>query len=158
MLRALACALALTSAFSAAAFASGLKAVQTADLVKTIIDADGAEIVTFEPATDVEPGEQVRYSLQYVNEGAEPAQAVSLVMPVPAEMILVEGSVKGGASSVTYSTDAGETFASRDEITVADGEIERTARAEDITHIKWAFATPIAPAESGSISFVATLK
>ncbi|MEL7284811.1 MAG: hypothetical protein AAGJ68_09875 [Pseudomonadota bacterium] len=158
MLRALACALALTSAFSAPAFASGLKAVQTADLVKTIIDADGAEIVTFEPATDVEPGEQVRYSLQYVNEGAEPAQAVSLVMPVPAEMILVEGSVKGGASAVTYSTDAGETFASRDEITVSDGEIERTARAEDITHIKWAFATPIAPAESGSISFVATLK
>ena len=158
MLRTMACALALTSAFSAPAFASGLKAVQTADLVKTIIDADGAEIVTFEPATDVEPGEQVRYSLQYVNEGDEAAQAVSLVMPVPAEMILVEGSVKGGASAVTYSTDAGQTFAARDEITVSEGERERVARADEITHIKWAFAAPIAPAESGSISFVATLK
>ena len=158
MLRAMACALALTSAFSAPAFASGLKAVQTVDLVKTIIDADGAEIVTFEPATDVEPGEQVRYSLQYVNEGADAAQDVSLVMPVPAEMVLVEGSVKGADSAVTYSADAGETFAARDQVLVSDGEVQRSARADEITHIKWAFTAPIMPAESGSISFVATLK
>lgn len=158
MLRATAFVLAMVSAFSAPALAAGLTAVQSVDLVKTSVDADGANVITFEPATDVAPGEQVRYSLQYTNEGDAPAEAVSLVMPVPAEMTYLEESISGAASVVTFSVDAGTSFAPRQSLIVVEADIERAARAEDITHIKWTFSDPIAPASSGAISFMAVLK
>ncbi|MEO1554235.1 MAG: hypothetical protein AAFR82_09875 [Pseudomonadota bacterium] len=158
MLRATAFALALLGVFSAPAHAAGLKATQTVELATVTVDADGAEMVTFAPATDVEPGEQVRYRLAYTNDGAEAADQVSLVMPVPSEVTYLEGSVDGNPGLVTFSSDQGETFASRSAVLITDGEAERVATAAEITHIKWLFDQPIAPAESGEISFMAVLK
>lgn len=158
MLRATAFALAMVSVFSAPAFAAGLTAVQSVDVVKTSVDADGANVITFEPATEVAPGEQVRYSLQYVNDGEAPAEAVSLVMPVPAEMTYLENSIFGAASDITYSANDGESFAARETLFVTADQVERAAVADDITHIKWTFSEPIAPAATGTISFMAVLK
>ena len=158
MLRATAFALAMLGVFSAPAHAAGLKAIQSVELATISVDAEGAERLTFSPATDVEPGEQVRYRLVYQNDGAEAADQVSLVMPVPAEVTYLEGSVDGDAGVVTYSIDDGNTFAPRAAVLVTDGGLERVASAEEITHIKWQFERPIAPTESGSISFMAVLK
>ena len=158
MLRATAVALALLGVFSTPAQAAGLKATQSVELATVSLSADGSETVTFAPATDVEPGEQVRYRLAYTNDGAEAADRVSLVMPVPAEVTYLEGSIAGNAAQVTFSGDNGESFAPREAVRITDGETERVAASADITHIKWVFAEPIAPAESGAISFMAVLK
>ena len=157
MLRATAFALAMIGVFTTPAFASGLKAVQTVELATLSTDANGIESVTFAPATDVEPGQQVRYGLAYQNEGAQPAENVSLVMPVPAEVTFLEGSIAGATSAVAFSADGGETYAPREELQIVDGEIERLATAAEITHIKWVFAEPIAAEATGTISFMAVL-
>ena len=158
MLRATAFALTMLGVISVPVHAAGLKATQSVELATLSVDADGGERLTFAPATDVEPGEQVRYRLVYQNDGAEAADQVSLVMPVPAEVTYLEGSVEGDASRVTYSSDNGNTFAPRDAVLVVDGAVERVASAEEITHIKWEFERSIAPTEAGSISFMAVLK
>lgn len=158
MLRATAFALAMLGVFSVPAHAAGLKATQSVELATVSVTADGEERITFAPATDVEPGEQVRYRLVYDNDGTEAADQVSLVMPIPAEVTYLEGSVDGTAGLVTFSSDNGETYAPRDAVLVADGTVERVASAAEITHIKWQFEQPIAPAESGAISFMAVLK
>jgi uncharacterized repeat protein (TIGR01451 family) len=110
MMRASALALIMLGAFSTSAHATGLEATQTVELATVTLTADGTESITYTPATDVEPGEQVRYSLSYSNQGADAADSVSLVMPVPAEVTYLEGSVERALSDVTFSVDSGETF------------------------------------------------
>ncbi len=158
MLRATAFALAMLGVFTVPAHATGLKATQTVEVVTVTTGANGDDILTFAPATDVEPGQQVRYSLTYTNEGPEPAESVSLVMPIPAEVSYVEASVAGVPGSITFSADNGQTYAARDALMTGDGENNRVANASEITHIKWAFSAPIAPADSGAISYMAVLK
>lgn len=158
MLRATAFALAMLGVFTVPAHATGLKATQTVEVVIITTDTNGDDVLTFAPATDVEPGQQVRYSLTYANEGPEPAEGVSLVMPVPAEVSYLEASVAGTPGSITFSTDNGQSYAMRDALRTGDGTNSRVANANEITHIKWAFSAPIAPADSGAISYMAILK
>ncbi len=158
MLRATAFALAMLGVFTVPAHATGLKATQTVEVATVTVDANGEDALTFAPATDVEPGQQVRYSLTYMNEGSEPADRVSLVMPIPSEVTYLESSVAGAAGTVTFSADDGQTYTMRDALTIVDGDDQRIANASEITHIKWAFSAPIAPADSGAISYMAVLK
>lgn len=155
MLRAIAFALTLISAFSASAHATGLKATQTVEVATVSVDADGNEITTYSEATDIEPGERVRYALTYANEGADMAEDVSLVMPVPSAVTYIEGSAVG---AVEFSADNGATYAPREALLIGSGEFARMATSREITHIKWAIPGPIAPAATGTISFEAVLK
>ena len=157
MLRATALALTLVGVLSAPAQASGLKATQTVEVASFAVAEDGSEILTYAPAVEVEPGEQVRYTLNYVNEGPEAAENVSLVMPIPGEVTYLEASIAGAPSTVLFSADAGQSFAARDALMIGEGETARLATADEITHIKWDFAEPIAPASVGAISYKAVL-
>jgi len=158
MLRATAFALAMLGVFTASAHAAGLKANQIVEVATLTIDERGNDAVIFAPATEVEPGQQVRYSLTYANEGPDAAENVSLVMPIPSEVTYLEASVSGAPGNVTFSADDGQTYAKRDALLIAEGDDARIANASEITHIKWAFVTPIAPADTGAISYMAVLK
>lgn len=158
MLRALAIALTAVGVFSATAQALGLQASQTVELATVSVAPDGQEILTYQPATDVEPGEQVRYTLSFANEAPEAAENVALVMPVPSEVSYIEGSAQGPDGALLFSADAGQTFALRDQVQVSDGGAVRLAAATEITHIKWQFSAPISPAETGAVRFSAVLK
>lgn len=158
MLRATAFALAMLGVFTASAHATGLNATQTVEVATVTTDTNGEETMAFAPAVDVEPGQQVRYRLAYMNEGPDAAENVSLVMPVPSEVTYLEASVSGAQGQVTFSADDGLTFTARETLMVGEAENSRVANASEITHIKWAFAAPIAPADSGAISYMAVLK
>lgn len=158
MSRAIVLALATLSGFFAPAYAAGLKATQTVEVVTVEIDADGNETLTYAPATEVEPGEQVRYSLVYLNDGTDAAENVSLVMPIPNEVTYLEASAAGEAGAVTFSADGGQSFVERDALFIGDGDATRLARAGEITHIRWDFEAAVAPSGSGSISYTAVLK
>ena len=79
-------------------------------------------------------------------------------MPVPGEVSYIEASATGQSDEITFSVDGGQTYASRTTLTVGSGDQERLATADEITHIKWNFADPIAPSGIGTISFSAVLK
>ncbi|MEM9377948.1 MAG: hypothetical protein AAGA72_17145 [Pseudomonadota bacterium] len=158
MLRATAFALMMIGVVSGTSEASGLTATQTVELATWSVDATGQERLTYEHAEDVAPGEQVRYRIAYVNDGTNAAENVTLVMPVPAEMVLVEGSIETAGSTVRFSADGGARFAARADLMIDDAGTLRPARGDEITHIQWQFDDPIAPAQSGAISFDAVLK
>ena len=158
MLRATVFALSLMTAFSAPAFANGLQAEQFVEVATVSVDADGQTTRSYEPAGEVAPGDEVRYRLAFINQGGEPVENVSLVMPVPVEVTYIEASASEDRAAVTFSSDAGETFVSRDALVMQDGETQRLATAEEITHIRWVLAEAVAPDASGQISFSAVLK
>ena len=156
MYRKLFCTLMLgVATFSTSAVA--LTATQTVEREVIIRHADGTQTVTLERADKVIPGDKVVYSLNYFNDEAEPAENIILVMPIPNEVKYLDGSAELDSVKTTYSVDAGQTYADRAElrVTLTNGT-SRVASADDITHIRWAVTTAIAPklAESSRLAGV----
>ena len=146
-----------STAFSSPASAD-VSAQQFVEKEITTRDENGNERVTRIAADTVAPGEEVIYALRFSNEGAEPADDVALVMPVPTEVSYVEGSVTGGLSKITFSADGGQTYVARGRLTVREEGIERPAKSNEITHIKWLLEAPLAANEEREVSYRAVLK
>lgn len=158
MLRTIAIAVSVYGILAMPAFANGLKAEQTVEKATISLDADGQEVRTYVPAEEVAPGDEIRYRLTYANEGELAAEAVSLTMPVPAEVTYVEASANGATSLITYSADGGLSYSGRDELVMVSADGSRLATADEITHIQWTMDAPIPAASRGEVSFRAVLK
>jgi len=147
---------------SAAAFATpvfALTAQQTVQKEVVVKNADGSEQVRYEDASLVTPGERIVYTLNFNNDQVEPASNLVLTMPIPGEITYLEGTAENDQSVVTYSADGGQTFTTRDSVMVADGfGSQRAASTEELTHIRWNIAGPIAPGESGALVYKGLLK
>lgn len=109
-------------------------------------------------AEKVVPGEEVIYSLRFSNDADETADAVVLVMPVPPEVSYVEGTVAGQDANVTFSADGGQTYVARGRLTVAEDGVQRPAKSNEITHIKWTLAETLPAKAKSEVSFRAILK
>ncbi len=159
MLRAALISFAFVSSTALPAFADPiLKAEQLIEVAVVEVDENGQEQVSYEAASEIAPGEELRYRLNYANTGDEAAEDIVLVMPIPSQVTFLEGSVEAGEAAVEYSADNGETFASRGDLTVQTGDQEKPVTSEDLTHVKWVFSEAIEPGVTGNISFRGVLK
>ncbi|MEO0550608.1 MAG: hypothetical protein AAFZ91_11865 [Pseudomonadota bacterium] len=158
MIRASLISLSIVAALNAPAFADSLTASQTVEVAMVSLDENGERQVIYTVADEIAPGSELRYVLTYDNQADVAASDVRLVMPVPAEITLIEGSADAGVASVAYSADNGATFTSRENLTVLeDGELQ-PASTEDITHLRWTFADAIQPGESGKLTYSGVLQ
>lgn len=138
--------------------AMALTAQQTVEREVVVKNLDGTETVRREKADTVVPGENIVYSINYYNDLDKPAENVVLVMPVPSELTLIEGSADSQGVQTTFSADGGKTFADRDEVVVSlEDNSTRKAESGDITHVKWIVAS-ITPDQRGTLSFKGKLK
>jgi len=94
--------------------ASALSAEQTVQKETTTIGADGSVQIVRETVEKIVPGERVVYSLNFTNDDAAPANDIVLTMPIPSEVKFIEGTADTPATTVTFSADGGESFASRE--------------------------------------------
>ncbi|MEM1105122.1 MAG: hypothetical protein AAGH87_01940 [Pseudomonadota bacterium] len=145
-------------ALAGAAFAAELTAEQTVQKVVQSVDENGAVTETFLAADAVAPGDTVLYTLNYANSGPDAAEDVTLTMPVPPQVVLLEGSEFARNTAVAYSIDGGLNFAERENLFVGEGADVRPATAEDITHMQWAFTADISAGQSGAIGFRGVLR
>jgi uncharacterized repeat protein (TIGR01451 family) len=111
---------------------------------------DGVVRVVLEQPATVVPGDTLVFVLRYENTGRQPATNFVVTNPLP-EAVRFNGTADRGAS---VSVDAGRTWGQLSALRVreVDGSM-RPARAEDVTHIRWAFAEPIAAGQSGRLMF-----
>jgi uncharacterized repeat protein (TIGR01451 family) len=135
-----------------------MRAIQRVEKEVIVRDNRGAETVMRRAADKVTPGETVVYSIKYENASDAPATNVVLVMPVPKEVAYVEGSVEGAGAAIAFSADGGATYVARGRLTVIEDGAARPARGDEITHIRWTIAGPIAPRGVGEISYKAVLR
>lgn len=139
--------------------AEALTAKQTVEKEIVTVAADGTQTTRREPATLVVPGETVVYTVDFINDSAEPATDLVLAMPIPADVRYLEGTADRDGAETLYSSDGGVTFRSRDALELpAVGGGARTARAEDLTHIQWTIAGPVPVGATDKVSFKARLK
>ncbi|MFC7292764.1 hypothetical protein [Hirschia litorea] len=139
------------AAITQPALAQKFEAEQTVEKQVITTDENGNTVESYEEAIAVAPGDIVRYSLDYKNNLAQPADGVEFVIPVPAQTIFVAGSATEiGAATTSYSMDGAESF-------TADNNVSND-QPDAITHVKWTFTQAVAPTEAGKLSFLAQLQ
>lgn len=108
--------------------------------------SSGNPVMYFAPATVLEQGREVFYTVSIRNPGAESAQNVAVVQRVPQNTSYVPRSAAGPGAEITLSTDGGQTFAAEDALIYTDpAGLTRPATAQDCTHIRWRLRNPLAP-------------
>ncbi len=133
-----------------------LKAV--AEVEVEVLREDGGTDVERVKASTVVPGDEVIYTIYYTNVGDKTADKVVVTNPLPGEMVYVDGSATGDGAAVTFSVDGGKTYGIPGDLTVLDADgNERPATADDYTHIRWTFQTPVSSGEGGYVDFRARL-
>lgn len=85
------------------------------------------------------PGEVITYTVVYTSTGGADAFNVAVTDAVPAETAYVSGSAVGAGASIEFSHDGGLSY--------------DASEAAPVTHLRWRLPAPLAPGDSGSVSF-----
>jgi uncharacterized repeat protein (TIGR01451 family) len=154
----LACLFGASTAFAQepAADSLQLRAVAEVEIVQE--GADGIRAVQRIPAETVVPGDEVIYTLVYDNQGADPAEDVSITNPIPEHMEFRRAAAGPAWLKTVYSVDGGHVFGALSDLTISDGAGQnRHALPQDCTHIRWQFTRSLAPGETGQVSYITRL-
>lgn len=156
-----------TAAFAVGAHAQapsggGVQLVNTAQKEVEVDEAGRKVRKLVEPGKMV-PGDEVVYTISYVNKGGRPAERVAIVNPIPQHTRFRAGSVEGASAEIAYSADGGKTYAAPEKLTVAARDtkglpVARPAVAADITHIRWTLKEPLVPGANGHVRFRAVIE
>ncbi len=144
---------------AAPALADGIALTTTVEKRLLVSSSQGTVQERFVPVDKVVPGDVVAYTIEAKNGSTEPADRVVITDPIPEHMRYVEGSGLAKDANLLFSIDGGFRFDSAEKLSVqnVDGTT-RPASAADYTHIRWVFATPIAPDAERAVRFLAQLQ
>jgi uncharacterized repeat protein (TIGR01451 family) len=129
-----------------------------AEQENAVTAADGSVTKSYQPAVRIVPGSEVVYTTTARNLCRKPAEKLVIEQPVPEHMVFVADSAVGGGTQITLSTD-GHEFHAPGELTVrnADGS-SRPAGAGDVRTVRWVMNGALAPQESLSVRYRASVR
>lgn len=117
---------------------------------RTTTDAQGQEQVALEEPRVVVPGDKLVFVLRYRNNGNSPATDFVITNPLPAAVAFQSSTER----STQVSVDGGRNWGQLATLTVANADgTSRPARADEVTHVRWAFAQPIPAGQAGRLMF-----
>lgn len=129
---------------------------QQVEVEKVEIDANGARSISFAKPEVVIPGDRLRYRLQLENKTAEPATSLKFVNPIPPEVRFVGTDDLDGFA---VSVDGGKSFGALAQLRVATpGAPSRAATQEDVTHVQWTLAEPLAAGAVKTVTFFGAVR
>lgn len=144
---------------SALAQQGTIKLEHRAEQWESVTDDNGIEQTRLVEAARVLPGEEVLFTVTYINVGDEAAEDVVITNPVPDHMFYVNNSATGDNTSITYSVDGGETFGAPQDLLITDAlGAERPAAAKDYSHIRWVVDGGVTAGASGTVQFTAVVE
>jgi uncharacterized repeat protein (TIGR01451 family) len=123
---------------------------------EVVVTEQGKKVKKLVEAKDVEPGDEIIYTLSYSNVGTEAATNVVISDPIPPGTMYIPGSATG-TGELTFSIDHGKTYKKPAllsyEVTTPDGKKEkRVASPEEYTDIRWVIPS-LRVGEKDSVSF-----
>jgi uncharacterized repeat protein (TIGR01451 family) len=150
--------LVLASMTTLATLARATEAVELrTQLVAEVRESAGTQerpTVRMLPATRLEQGQVVYYTLKITNPTPIFANKVQVSQMIPANTTYLAGSAAGPGADVEFSVDGGQTFATAGDLKLADGVTR--ASPERYTHIRWRLRNPLAPGATALARFRAT--
>jgi len=112
-------------------------------------------------ATDVLPGDVIRYQLQFTNRQDVPVRNVVFANPIPSGLRYVAASAASGAAdaTITFSIDGGKSFSTQPMIEVVENGERRSIPAppQMYTHVRWTLAGWVQPGAQVTAEFHAEL-
>jgi uncharacterized repeat protein (TIGR01451 family) len=133
------------------AYANGAVALDSRVFVERIVrDGDGRSKAILEEPRLVVPGDRLVFVLNYRNTGATSATDFVVTNPMP-DAVSFQGTGDPGA---LVSVDGGRSWGILPALKIrdADGAV-RSARPEDVTHVRWAVKRTIPSGSAGKLSF-----
>lgn len=154
-------AIVLLGAATAAWSQERISLVTAVERVETVVDEQGEQQVVLRSAERVMPGDELRYTITFSNEGDDvigPGSVV-IVNPIPASLAYLPGTAGGSGADVSYSADGGESWGGPGSLAVigSDG-IRRAAEPDGYTHIRWTYRAALEPGQESSVFFRARLR
>ena len=149
---------ALAAAWAQSALAQ-VELVNTIKKVETYVDEDGSVQRRLVEAASVIPGDELQYTVKFVNRGDLSVDAGTIVITdvIPVHTEYLDGTAFGSGTEVSFSVD-GESFAPPAELSVVRDGVESPASAKDYRSIRWHFAPELAPGSEGYVTFNVRLK
>ncbi len=146
-------ALTTLALFVAPAFAQTRPAIDiksTVLAVKEVVDAKGVKTNVFVAPTRVVPGTPLVIALKYQNISKLPVTKAVVDNPIPNAVRFTGFGIKSEFGVV--SVDGGKTYGNLAALKIANPDkTSRAARPNDVTHVRWIFATPIQPGQTGTV-------
>ena len=142
---------------------NGAKLVLKTEVAKEIRIKEGTDWITkYEPATMTRPGDILRYTVTYRNEGNSPAVGARIIDPIPAGTVYIKGSASGAGTGIRFSIDGGASWQLppvMHAVKRPDGsEKKEPAPPELFTHIRWSIVSEVPAGSSGRVFFKVTVQ
>jgi uncharacterized repeat protein (TIGR01451 family) len=117
---------------------------------KMVEDSDGRTRITLQQPKVVTPGDRLVFILNYQNQGPKPATNFVVTNPLPSAVVY-QGTADATAE---LSIDGGKSWGPLSALKVPDGPDRwRSARPEDVTHVRWTMKQAIPAGGQGKLSF-----
>ena len=106
---------------------AGVELATSVDRVVSITTGDDEIETVLLDAAGVQPGEELRYTIEFTNTSDEIIDPgiVVITNPIPEAVEYLEGTAVGDDSEILFSVDGGASFASADRLTVVEGGAQR---------------------------------
>lgn len=112
---------------------------------------DGTRMKEWLPATDIQQGQVVYYTVKIRNPGTTAAHNVVITRAIPVNTRYLADSAAAPGAGIAFSVDGGRAFAPARELVARDSRgVQRAAAPETYTHIRWQMRYPLAP---GAIAY-----
>jgi uncharacterized repeat protein (TIGR01451 family) len=133
-----------------AAFANNSVALSSAVFVeRAIADASGNPKMVLQEPKIVAPGDRLIFILSYHNKGPTAANSFVVTNPLPSA-VAYQGTPDPSAE---VSINGGKAWGALEALKVLESGQWRSARPEDVTHVRWALKHSIPVGAQGKLSF-----
>jgi uncharacterized repeat protein (TIGR01451 family) len=138
---------------------SPVETMLVAEVQETLETGDGRSTQRFLPATVLNQGQVVFYTVKIRNPTTAPVRDVVVTQRIPANTTYVPSSAAGPSAEITFSVDGGQSFWPEKQLVVATSATEaRKAIPEDYTHIRWQLRNALAPGAVALARFQAVFR
>jgi uncharacterized repeat protein (TIGR01451 family) len=122
---------------------------------KVVVAPNGRASTLLKQPDVVMPGDNLVFVVKYRNEGAQSARNFILTNPMPNAVAFREAAGEGAL----FSVDGGKSWGRLGELKVQGSDRRlRSARPDDVTHVRWAFRQPLPAGASGKVTFRGTVR
>ena len=115
---------------------------------------DGLTEGQYIPVEIVYAGDQLRYTIEFVNNGKQAIEpgVIAIISPIPEDTKYVFGTAIGLDTLIDYSLD-GQFFAPAEELFFSHDGLEQEVSPSQYRFIRWIYNLSLAPGEVGQVSF-----
>jgi uncharacterized repeat protein (TIGR01451 family) len=117
---------------------------------KIVASSDGKKRIVLDQPSLVTPGDRLVFVLRYQNKGTTASENFVVTNPMPSAVAYQDAP----GTSPQISVDGGRSWGQLSDMKIKQHDgTNRSARADDVTHVRWTLAEPLRAGAGGRLTF-----